>query len=54
MEMSCTCLICTGVAESEQSVVCQGSRTFFNLKIYDFAIFLDGKQVDFPTLLHFI
>jgi len=26
-------------------VVCQGSRSFFNLKIYDFAIFLDAKQV---------
>lgn len=33
-----------GRAENEQSIVCQGSRSFFNLKIYDFAIFLDGKQ----------
>jgi len=33
-----------GTAEREQSVVCQGSRSFFNLKIYDFAIFLDAKQ----------
>jgi hypothetical protein len=31
--------------------VCQGSRSFFNLKIYDFAIFLDGKQVKLSSLI---
>ena len=35
-----------GQGEEEQMLVCTGSRTFLNVKLYDFAVYLDPKQVE--------
>lgn len=40
-----------GPEEDGQMLVCTGSRTFLNVKLYDFAVYLDPKQASFRPIL---